>query len=920
MDHKYLGKDSLNAIIDNFKKIFANKNHIHEQYEIDKYYGKRKPIGKARIWYHSVVDFGSSEEDAAKNLASYDIVVPGGICHQDEYGEDVTDGTEKQVRIIKRAKELNPDLKIFYYFSIASWRNDGGWSHILGAGGTWDENEAANHPGAVRINTKWELYQMAEYACHVGGTKTGEQEFIESYTWTDDSGVEHTEDKYIDLYKDGVSLDGIFYDDAGMETDQGRINQGFPKTLRDKYIQLVDYTHSKGLSAFPNQLSESWYGNTITTANPEGKPSAVNENDFLLLESCHSQVGFDGKPLWRHVNNTANIYSYIHNVYSTGKYPKIVINDYLYGTGGTETLTTEEKYRLATYCVLDSIASGAHYIDLNGLSSWDDPELFNEILIDKETEYFVENTKSEKGHYKIIVNGHTIEIFRSDKLAQGETVSEKSLNKIFIYLDDVRIKNLFNNLPSYTLETNNRLDALENGLEEVKTSAKSTANIYHRMMIDDWSNDIVYTNYASGTVKAFEQACAGHATVESIDYNTESIRLKRTDNVQLAYLITIPTKDKLGHTFEFGYTVNEITNKYNFGYNKWAAFSGGWEYGGENNVSGGVSKYYGQNFIGRIITLQIPEDTEEETAQLRIVVNGAAGEIFDLSNFYLIDTGEFKNDITKEWYTNIAPAFSSGYAYNKVCYDFKPYDTEGGFDITYNDEKKFTTWAGLRWDLPSGTFKPGHTYEIGVEKYEDNSGDTNIAFRIFACGGQYWFPKNNKITSVIYGDSRIGRIVTVPETATATTAYITFCNVNSSCKNSNGDYLTSSVRGFYIYDVNEEDIIIRGEEPSNSYLQFCRVTEKKLAKDKKLIGNALYVTDEGNSFVTDFYGKSRKPLISEKIEFNNTGDKLQWKYKSEESWNDLLDIKSLKDEIKKEMMAGMVIVSDNSEDVEKEEL
>lgn len=252
--------------------------------------------------------------------------------------------------------------------------------------------------------------------------------------------------------------------------------------------------------------------------------------------------------------------------------------------------------------------------------------------------------------------------------------------------------------------------------------------------------------------------------------------------------------------------------------------------------------------------------------------------------------------------------------------DFKSYDTEGGFDITYNDEKNFTTWAGLRWDLPSGTFKPGHTYEIGVEKYEDNSGDTNIAFRIYACESQYWFPKNNKITSVIYGDSRIGRIVTVPETATATTAFITFCNINSSCKNSNGDYLTSSVRGFYIYDVNEEDIIIRGEEPSNSYLQFCRVTEKKLAKDKKLIGNALYVTDEGNSFVTDFYGKSRKPLISEKIEFNNTGDKLQWKYKSEESWNDLLDIKSLKDEIKKEMMAGMVIVSDNSEDVEKEEL
>lgn len=49
-------------------------------------------------------------------------------------------------------------------------------------------------------------------------------------------------------------------------------------------------------------------------------------------------------------------------------------------------------------------------------------------------------------------------------------------------------------------------------------------------------------------------------------------------------------------------------------------------------------------------------------------------------------------------------------------------------------------------------------------------------------------------------------------------------------------------------------IVIRGEEPSNSFLQICRVTDAKLAKDKKLIGNALYITDSGTIMITDFNG------------------------------------------------------------------
>ena len=83
---------------------------------------------------------------------------------------------------------------------------------------------------------------------------------------------------------------------------------------------------------------------------------------------------------------------------------------------------------------------------------------------------------------------------------------------------------------------------------------------------------------------------------------------------------------------------------------------------------------------------------------------------------------------------------------------------------------------------------------------------------------------------------------------------MTLTNTSGSCQNTAGEYYTTSIRGIYLYDINEENIVIRGEEPSNSFLSICRVTEEKLAKDTKLIGNALYFTDKGTIFMTDFNG------------------------------------------------------------------
>ena len=119
---------------------------------------------------------------------------------------------------------------------------------------------------------------------------------------------------------------------------------------------------------------------------------------------------------------------------------------------------------------------------------------------------------------------------------------------------------------------------------------------------------------------------------------------------------------------------------------------------------------------------------------------------------------------------------------------------------------------------------------------------------------EHWWPKTYTIKSSIYGDTRPGLLLKVPESATTSSGDITFSNTSSNYKNSSGDYYKSTIRGLYIYDVDEENIVFRGKDPSNSYLRICRVTDEKLEKDKELIGNALYITDSVKMFITDFNG------------------------------------------------------------------
>lgn len=815
---------------------------------------KQRQVGKATLWYHTLSDYGNTDDEAAHVLASNEIVVAGGAL----YG--ASGDKNREINIIKKAKELNPNFKIFYYITIASWRKDGDWSHILGKGGYWDQEEADKHSGAVRIHTKWEIFQLLEYAAHAGGTKTGEREFIETYTWTDDDGVEHTEDKYIDLYEGGISFDGCFYDDAGMETNEGRVNQGFPESLREKYIQLVDYTHSKGLAAFPNQLSEDWYTDQVTTANPEGKPSSIGPNDYMLLESTHTQVGFQGRPLWRHVNGTNSVYNYYQNWYpKVGA--KVVVNDYLFGTGGGDKLNDEEFYELATYLLCDTLCSGAHYLDMNGLLTWEVPDFFKKILIPQDENYDIQCVST--GRYILRANGHKLEVVRSDKLTAGETVTSKTLKKVFIYLDDQRINNIFKPESQYFYETDQRLDTIESNITEITTSAKATASIYHRMMIDDWNKKLVLTNFGATFTKKIAETVTNNkiATVERIDYETNGIRIVRLNNTQVNEYVEVDITNKKGHTLEIGFTINPETCSYDWGFNAYEPAPIGWTYLTTSVITSQNSAYYEGTFTGFIKRVTIPEDTEDEVWKCRICFNGNAGKAFEFDKFYVVDVDEYEEDVTKDWYTNGIPKISSAINNNDLpIYYILNIIDDYDFDITWTNS---TNWAGLRWIISDGTFIPGHTYEFGFKTYENNAGSANVSYRIFTPSGERWVPKTSTFKSTIYNETRYGIRFTVPESATGSGGYCTLTNTSGNCQTASGDYYKTSIRGMYLYDVDEEGIVIRGEEPSNSYLKFCRVTEEKIETDRKFVENAMYVSDKGNMFFTDFNGN--------KVDVNTNG-------------------------------------------------
>lgn len=801
-----------------------------------------RTLGKCALWYRDYTAWGNNIEECARALARFDLIVGGGTLHS------VGGTSEEQTQIILRARELNPNIKFFFYFSIASWRSDNGYAHILKPGGVWDEEEAAEHEGIVRIYNKWEHFQLTERALHMGGHKTDKKELVEKdFTWTDEDGVTHTEDKYIYLYEGGIPFDGVFYDDAGMDSTEGVINQGY-KNMRDKSICLCDFAHERGLSCFVNQLNaDNWYSEEVSTANPDGLRSAVDERDFLLVESCHTQHGdSSGYPLWRHLNGAKGVYNYYKNYYPTVG-AKVVVNDY-----PVSSLSKDEYNKLLTFCVFDCIATGAHYLDFNGSLTWELPEVAKYFEISNDEE--LKNKWVEDGIYTLEANNHTLTVTRPTSITQGLKCNENTLDRIQINIDGNIFNNAYIEAPELEGALGERIEVIEETLEDMQTSEKKTSSVFHRMLIDDWGKEYNYTNLIDDTwweqlITTFSK----YATINSYDTELMSLDCVRTSSTQVTKSLVIDVENIKGHTLEIGMSVINNTS-YACGVSvgsRWVSL---------NSNNGNASTLY-PDVDTYTFTYTIPEDYKNETLSVKLVFNGSTGNVFNFTHYYVIDKDEFIDDIHKEWYTNGVPLTKNYSNFNNIQNAFTFEETgDYSFNITW-DGDGYKTWAGVKYTIPENTFKIGHQYELGCELFETNLSNNNIAFRLQVpaspSGKEYWYPKSEKMISEIYGESRQCMLVNIPDDIVLTTGGGTLylSNISSSNLNSDGEYASATIKNLYIYDIDEEDIVFRGSTPSNSYLQICRVTEEKLATDNNLIVDALYITDKGNMFITDFNGE-----------------------------------------------------------------
>lgn len=822
--------------------------------------GTREPeyrtMGKAALWYRDYDAWGQTIQEAAERLSRFDLIVGGGKLHQESTDEA---SREKQLAIINLARELNPNIKFFFYFSIASWRNDNGYSHILSPGGIWDEDESA-HPGIVRIHSKWEHFQLMERALHIGGSPTEETETVErDYTWEDADGVTHTEDKTITLWQGGIPFDGIFLDDAGMDSAEGIINQGY-RNMRQKAVSLCEFAHQRGLSVFVNELNaDHWYSPQVSDSNPEGLPAAVDERDFLLVESCHVQTGdADGYPIWRNpAGGPRAVFNYCQNWYPTVG-AKVVVNDY-----PCSSLTKQEREKLLSYCVFNSFAMGAHYLDFNGDLDWEVPGELERFRLQPGQSPTAVNP--EDGVFTASAGGHSLTVKRPTHLTQGVSCTGFTLNQLQIILDGETFLNAYESAPTLDYRSDKRVGQIEELLEVMQSSDKKTAGVYHRMLIDDWGKEYVHTNLVTQDWwELFDQAVREVATVASADSETRSIHFTRVSGTQVVKHIYLDAAKYQGHSIEIGVKVNSIT-PHMFGM---SSPSTDWFAIYQNN-SVKSTLYPGESYYVKVFTIPEGYQTLNEKYDITVVVNGSTGDEYDFENLYIIDWNEFQDDISKDWYTNLVGSVDTAGSSNNYtpCYTTNKL-SEDSFEITWDNPELYKQWSGLSFSIEDPVFVDGHRYEIGCQSFETNLGsvNNNIAFRlnVWSASGskEIWFAKTHRAESAVFNKEMCCRSFTLEEGFLASgTGRLTLTNISAANTNDQGEDAYALVQGLYVYDLDEENVIFRGEEPSNSFLQICRVTDKKLAEEKRLVGNALYITDSGKLFITDFSG-NRIDIVS----------------------------------------------------------
>lgn len=808
---------------------------------------------------------GDSIEEQAQHLARYDVIVyQGALC--DSLSMSATD-YERDLALYTKALEYNPDLKVFGYVTARGFANStAGLGHV-----GMEEYRVSPDNVDYPIWTKEELCAYINLMAHCGGTR--------NTSVTDEFGNP--------TLTGGIPLYGVFFDDYdyNFEDDNTHLlNQGDWSSIREKHNFLIDYCHSLGLSVMPNSNPTLIFDNAATpdsVRNPDGIASHMTEDDWFCVESyfLRSDYTFGSHDNWVTTYN---------NTYRDTYKSKCLTLSYTYAVSDD---AADNEQIANTFAIYQALCQGADSIALHGST------LFTEIP-DELAKYYDKNNNavrtSGNGYYSLTVNGHTITASRSAAAtAYGSEPNSKTLATCKVTIDG---QHVFNNmyvkheeLVYDFAEFKSGVDAKVDGLV---SKVEQSSNLYQRVFIDDWVKNFDLADYTNHSA-TFKNAYGGEDTGTTSSWSNllpycAKIYLPKQYSWRR---IEMNVSHLAGKTVELGfdrcdmYLDSEPDTK----------LTGAIWYvdavcdsNSNLRITSFTPSVYQESVIDGVTRcctkFTFPEDVQ--SIKLWIQRTSATPEgtwVVDIVNVYLVDVNEFP--IQKTWFTNYAPSNSAWDVMgsnSRITYDNDTDSITVNYTATNNCYE-----TRMRFPANTGIFKPGETWELGFKDLRLRQPDTGldvtskliILFNLsgllpnFVINGKSYYDYQNMKSEVEEGRIAIARF-TVPEGYSGGMAQTPLYIYPSGYVGGDANGLYELyVEGLYLYKLDERDeLVIRGEDPSDTYISLNRITKDNTEENLK--PDSVYFVDDGTVFATNFRGervKSENASTLPAVSIDNNG-------------------------------------------------
>lgn len=792
---------------------------------------------------------GNTIEEKAQHIARYDVIV-----YQGELSGNLTlSGTayQNEFELYKKALEYNPNLKVFGYLTARGFAFTNGTSTTVGMTEYRTSPANVDHP----IWTKEELCAYINIMAHCGGDRdlsAGNDEFGNP------------------ILTGGIPLYGVFFDDYDYNFENQNTHlqhQGDWNSIREKHNFLIDYAHSCGLHVMPNSNPNLIFDNTATPSNyrnPDGIESHMNENDWYCAESyfLRSDNTFG--------LNDHNLTDYNENYRDAYKSKCLALT---YISSVADDSETNEQVA-STFALYQALCQGAESIALHG------SDLVTELPAELARYYDKNNNavySSGDGFYSVTVNGHTITASRSVAVTSyGMTPDADALATCKITIDGQHtFNNIYVNSDELVYDMANFKNEFIDKIDELSDKVEQTSNLYHRAFIDDWEKNYTLSDYTNHCF-TFQNAYGGEDTNSTSSWSSLypynfTINLPSNGSWRR---VEMDARHLAGKTVELGFgtcdaylsgsTSTKLTNVV------WQVMgvcdSNDWLQITTFNANS-TNKSEIDGVVRCCTRFTVPSDIQKLAFWTHRLYSTPSGTwVVKVTDSYLVDVSEYT--VRKTWFTNYAPPMSNW----GIMGSWRNYT------LSRNGDRVTTTYtakndcyeSGLTFPANADIFKPGETWEIGFKDikmtYEDGHGEisskiiimlnigTSICPDLYLYGKTYSDFKNMKSAT---GDDNLIAITrfTIPNTYSGgmpqTPMYIWPANYVGG---DNWGMYSLSVEGLYMYKIDEKDeLAIRGEEPSDTYIGINRVRSDTI--DDKLQPDTIYVVDDGSMFITNFRGE-----------------------------------------------------------------